>query len=170
MNQVILFLILGLGLGSIYAMLATGLVIVYRGSGVINFAQGAMAMYGVFTFDEARRNGVIHLPWVDFLPTKWLNVPVTITLSDSGSVNVWVALVVALLMGALIGVMAHFLVFRPLRNAAPLGKVIGSVGVLLYLQGVAQKHFGGSGRQPRSIIPDRPLRNFLKLGSAVPQN
>ena len=40
-------------------------------------------MYGVFTFDEARRNGVVHLPWVDFLPTKWLNVPVTITLSDS---------------------------------------------------------------------------------------
>ena len=58
MNDAILFLILGLGLGSIYAMLGAGLVVVYRGSGVINFAQGAMAMYGVFTFDEARRNGV----------------------------------------------------------------------------------------------------------------
>ena len=170
MNQVILFLILGLGLGSIYAMLGTGLVIVYRGSGVINFAQGAMAMYGVLTFDEARRNGVVQLPWVDFLPTKWLNVPVTITLSDSGAVSIPVAFVVALVMGALIGVMAHFLAFRPLRNAAPLGKVIGSVGVLLYLQGVAQKHFGGTGRQPKSIIPDKPLQNFLNLGSAVPQN
>ena len=65
--------------------------------------------------------------------------------------------------------MVHFLVFRPLRNAAPLGKVIGSVGVLLYLQGVAQMHFGGTGRQPESIIPDEPLQNFLNLGSAVPQ-
>ena len=37
MNDVILFLILGLGLGSIYAMLGAGLVVVYRGSGVINF-------------------------------------------------------------------------------------------------------------------------------------
>ncbi len=169
MNQVILFLILGLGLGSIYAMLGAGIVVVYRGSGVINFAQGAMAMYGVFTFDEARRNGKIQLPWVDFLPTKWLNVPVTIKLSDTG-VGLWYALVVALAMGVLIGLMAHFLVFRPLRNAAPLGKVIGSVGVLLYLQGVAQLHFGGTGRQPESIIPDEPLQNFLNLGSAVPRN
>jgi branched-chain amino acid transport system permease protein len=170
MNQVILFLILGLGLGAIYATLGAGIVVVYRGSGVINFAQGAMAMYGVFTFDEARRFGRVQLPWVDFLPTKGLNIPVTITLSDSGGVGVWYALIVALAMGALIGLMAHFLVFRPLRNAAPLGKVIGSVGVLLYLQGVAQLHFGGTGRQPKSIIPDEPLQNFLNLGSAVPRN
>ncbi|MET0909563.1 MAG: ABC transporter permease, partial [Ilumatobacteraceae bacterium] len=170
MNQAILFLILGLGVGSIYATLGTGLVIVYRGSGVINFAQGAMAMYGVFTFDEARRNGKVQLPWVDFLPTKWLNIPVTITLSDTGGVGIWYALVVALAMGALIGLMVHFLVFRPLRHAAPLGKVIGSVGVLLYLQGVAQFHFGGSGRQPESVVPDEPLQNFLNLGSAVPRN
>jgi branched-chain amino acid transport system permease protein len=169
MDQVILFLILGLGLGSIYATLGAGIVVVYRGSGVINFAQGAIAMYGVFTFDEARRNGQIKLPWVDFLPTTWLNVPVTIELSDTG-VGLWLALALALLMGALIGLMCHFLVFRPLRNAAPLGKVIGSVGVLLYLQGVAQLHFGGSGRQPESIIPDAPLHNFLGLGSAVPKN
>ena len=50
-------------------MLGAGLVVVYKGSGVINFAYGAMAMYGLFTFDEARRNGQVHLPWVDFLPT-----------------------------------------------------------------------------------------------------
>src|SRR4029453_1156366 len=97
MNQVILFLILGLGLGSIYAMLGAGLVVVYRGSGVINFAQGAVGVYGVLTFDEARRNGVLRLPWVDFLPTTWLNVPVNIRLADE-TVNVWVALAVAIAM------------------------------------------------------------------------
>ena len=41
-------------------------------------------MYGVFTFDEARRNGYIRLPWVDFLPTHSLNLPVAIKLSDGG--------------------------------------------------------------------------------------
>ncbi len=169
MDQITIFLILGLGLGSIYATLGAGLVVVYRGSGVINFAQGAMAMYGVFTFDEARRNGAIKLPWVDFLPTKWLNLPVTIQISDEG-LGLWTSLAIALGMGALIGLMVHLLVFRPLRNAAPLGKVIGSVGVLLYLQGVAQLNFGGTGRQPESIIPDEPLQNFLGLGSAVPKN
>jgi branched-subunit amino acid ABC-type transport system permease component len=169
MNDVILYLLLGLGIGSLYAMLGTGLVVVYRGSGVINFAHGAMAMYGVFTFDEARRNGDIYLPWVDVLPTTWLNIPVKIHLSDDG-VGLAVAVGIALLMSVLIGLMIHFLVFRPLRNAAPLGKVIGSVGVMLYLQGVAQKHFGGTGRQPESVLPDEPLQNFLGLGSAYPRN
>ena len=75
MNDVIFYLVAGLGLGSLYAMLGTGLVVVYKGSGVINFAQGAMAMYGVFTFDAAWHNGEIHLPWVDFLPTKLAQHP-----------------------------------------------------------------------------------------------
>src|SRR5215207_4860087 len=167
MNDVILFLIFGLGIGSLYAMLGAGLVVVYRGSGVINFAYGAMAMYGVFTFDEAKRNGYIRLPWVDFLPTDWLNVPVSIEI-PGGTVSTGVAMVIALLMSVLIGLMIHFLVFRPLRNAAPLGKVIGSVGVMLYLQGVAQLHFGGTGRQPSSIVPDEPLKNFLGLGRPFP--
>ena len=58
MSDIVFYLLAGLGLGSLYAMLGTGLVVVYRGSGVINFAHGAFAMYGVFTFDEARRRGI----------------------------------------------------------------------------------------------------------------
>jgi ABC-type branched-subunit amino acid transport system permease subunit len=167
-SDIIFFLLAGMGLGSLYAMLGAGLVIVYRGSGVINFAQGAFAMYGVFTFDEARRNGYLRLPWFDFLPTYTLNVPVDIKLSDEG-VSSPVAFVLAVLMAVLIGLMAHFLVFRPLRSAAPLGKVIGSLGVMLYLQGVAQKNFGGTGRQPEAITPDGVFDNFLGLGKAYPQ-
>ncbi len=85
MKELIFYLLIGLGLGSLYAMLGAGLVIVYRGSGVINFAQGAFAMYGVFTFDEARNRGHLHLPWVDFLPTHSVNLPVAIKLADDGS-------------------------------------------------------------------------------------
>ncbi|MGE3589828.1 MAG: ABC transporter permease [Ilumatobacteraceae bacterium] len=161
------YLLLGLGLGALYAMLGTGLVIVYRGSGVINFAQGAFAMYGVLTFDEARRNGMLRLPWVDFLPTRSVNLPVSIRLSDAGVPTV-VAFVIAVAMAVVIGLLAHFLVFRPLRNAAALGKVVASVGVMLYLQGVAQLNFGGTGRQPTSIVPDGAIQNFLGLGKAFP--
>ena len=46
--DVIRFAILGLGTGAVYALLAQGLVLVYRGSGILNFAQGAMAMTGAF--------------------------------------------------------------------------------------------------------------------------
>lgn len=167
MRDIIFFLLLGLGLGSLYAMLGSGIVIVYRGSGVINFAYGAMAMYGVFTFDEARRFGRIQLPWVDILPTTWLNLPVTIRVAETKA-NLLVALVLAFAMAVLIGVLAHVLVFRPLRKAAPLGKVVGSVGMMLYLQGVAQLHFGGSGRQPESVTQDGVVKNFLGLGKAYP--
>ncbi|MEY4231097.1 MAG: hypothetical protein RLZZ362_1946 [Actinomycetota bacterium] len=168
MSDILFFLLAGLGLGSLYALLGGGLVIVYRGSGVINFAQGAFAMYGVFTFDEARRNGYLQLPWFDFLPTHTLNVPVSIKLAEDGT-STLVALVLAIAMAVLIGLMAHFLVFRPLRSAAPLGKVIGSVGTMLYLQGVAQINFGGTGRQPEAVTPDGVYRNFLGLGKAYPQ-
>lgn len=168
MNDVIFYLLLGLGLGALYSMLATGLVVVYRGSGVINFAQGAFAMYGVLTFDEARRNGYLRLPLVDFLPTHRLNVPIDIRLSDTG-VSTPVAFAIAVTMAVVIGLAVHFLVFRPLRDSAALGKVIGSLGVMLYLQGVAHLNFGAKGRLPLSLVPNGAYQNFLGLGRPYPE-
>ena len=53
-----------------------------------------------------------------------------------------VAFLLAVAMAVMIGLMAHFLVFRPLRDAAPLGKVIGSLGVMLYHFTTGQRPFG----------------------------
>jgi len=168
MGDVIFFLMIGLGIGSIYATLGVGIVVVYKGSGVINFAQGAMAMYGAFTYDELRTNGKIQLPWVDFLPGHSPNIPVGISLGTD-SVAFVPAVIISLLMAVVIGLMVHFLVFKPLRNAAPLGKLIGSLGVLLYLQGVALVNFGTAFRQPESVVPDEPIFNFLGLGKPYPR-
>ena len=55
MSVYVLFLIVGLGLGALYAALALGLVLVYKGTGVVNFAQGAMAMWAAFVYDEVRK-------------------------------------------------------------------------------------------------------------------
>ena len=52
MEQYLLFAIVGLGFGCIYAALGMGVVITYRGTGVINFATGAMAMWGAYVYDE----------------------------------------------------------------------------------------------------------------------
>ena len=57
-----LFLIVGLGAGAVYAGLAMALVTTYRGTGVINIAQGAMAMWSAFVFDELRTTGDLVLP------------------------------------------------------------------------------------------------------------
>jgi branched-chain amino acid transport system permease protein len=168
MNDVIFFGLLGLASGALYAMLASGLVCAFKGSGVINFAHGALAMYPAFTMTELQRTGHIKLPLVDFLPTSSLNVPVDITLHD-GRVPFAVALVLSLAMAALLGVLVHYVVFRPLRHAPPLGKVIGSLGVLLYLQGVALLNFGEKVRQPPAILPSKPWQDFLWFGRAFPQ-
>jgi branched-chain amino acid transport system permease protein len=167
-QEIIFFLLAGFGIGSLYAMLGAGLVVIYKGSGVINFAHGALAMYGVFTFDTAWNRGQLFFPWVDFLPTHELNVPVRITLSDSGSVPMVLAIILALAMAVGLGLAAHFLVFKPLRNAAPLGKVVASLGVALYLQGVALLNFGNSFPVPKSVTPDTAIQNFLGLGRPFP--
>jgi branched-chain amino acid transport system permease protein len=168
MNDVIFFGLLGLAGGALYAMLATGLVCAFKGSGVINFAHGALAMYPAFTMTELQRTGHIKLPLVDILPTSALNVPVDITVHD-GPVPFGVALALSLGMAALLGVLVHYLVFRPLRHAPPLGKVIGSLGVLLYLQGVALLNFGEKVRQPPAVLPSKPWPDFLWFGRAFPQ-
>ena len=53
---------LGLGTGSLIAAIALGVVLTYRGSGVVNFANGAVAMYIGYVFHELRTNGRIFLP------------------------------------------------------------------------------------------------------------
>ncbi|MEL6891527.1 MAG: ABC transporter permease [Actinomycetota bacterium] len=170
MTDLIFDLISGLGIGSLFAMLGAGLVVSYKGSGVINFAHGAMAMYGMFTFDAAWNRGEIFLPWADPLPSHSVNLPVRITVAEDGSWEMLPSLIVALAMAAFIGVAVHFLIFRPLRNAAPLGKVVASVGLLLYLQGMALLNFGNSFPQPRSVVPDEVVQNFLGLGKPYPRN
>lgn len=146
-------LIAGIGAGGVYALLACGIVVAFRGSGVINFAHGGVAAYAAYNFDELREpgRGNIYLPWVDPIP-EWgvlqklrlNNLPVRIHIMEDPPT--WFAVFVALAMAALIGAMMHFLVFRPLRNAPTLAKVIGSVGVFIYLGAVALKNFSNSNR------------------------
>jgi branched-chain amino acid transport system permease protein len=173
MKDALAILFGGLGQGGFFALLAVGIVIAYRGSGVINFAQGAIAMFTAFEFDSLRKKGTLQLPWVDVLPTKWLNIPVRLQLSGSGvdgsvkPLGFLSSLVIAVLVAVLLGVIAHFLVFRPLRSSAPLGKVIGSLGIMLYLQGVALKNFGTENPQPTVVLPKKNFENFLGSGKPL---
>lgn len=170
MKDFLAYLLLGIGAGAFFALLATGIVVAFKGSGVINFAHGAMAMYVGFQYYYLRNKGLFHFPWVDFLPFHWLNVPVRLSLGgDDGKMGGIVAFVLCMLTALLIGAMVHFLVFRPLRNAAPLGKVIGSLGVMIYLQGVALKNFGSENPNPKEVLPKGAFVNFLGLGKRMPE-
>ena len=179
MEQFLFSALLGIGAGGLYAMLGTGIVIGYRGSGVINFGHGAIAMYTAFTFSDLRTAGDLRLPWPNLLlPLKWLQgtpglgwvdkvrIPTNINLGDT--MAFFPAFVISILMSVFLGLGMHFLVFRPLRHAAVLGKVIGSVGVMLYLMGIATLNFGTLPRGGVKILPSTPWRNFLGLGGRMP--
>jgi len=179
MQDLLLALIAGIGAGGLYAMLGTGLVVAFRGSGVINFAHGAVAGYAAYTFDELRETGDMYLPWFDPIP-EWgflealrlNNLPVRIHITDNP--DTWLVIFLALLMSAFIGLLMHLLVFRPLRNAPTLGKVIGSVGVMLYLNSIIAVNFGGQNRADTGFgeftTDNEPVRNFLGLGGNIPRS
>jgi len=146
MSQHVLFLLVGLGAGSIYAALAMGLVVTYKGTGVINFAQGAMAMFGAYVYDELRKTGELVFPV--------FGIPDRISLGDPPFL---VALFFGILFSALLGLLAHFLVFRPLRSAPVLGKVIASVGLMITVQAIVSLKFDSQARAVAAILPNETV-------------
>ena len=156
MQQYLLFAIVGLGFGSIYTALSMGVVITYRGTGIINFATGAMAMWGAYVYDELTDTGDLVLPVVIVRHRISLG-------GGSGSVPFATAIVLAVLSCSLIGLMVHFLVFRPLRRAPILARVVASVGVLLVIQALIVIHFTSSARVVSPILPNEPI-SFAGIG------
>ncbi len=63
-DDILRFAILGLGAGAVYAVTALGVVLIYRGSGVVNFAHGAIGMVGAFLFYNERESGTADLAGV----------------------------------------------------------------------------------------------------------
>src|SRR5882757_2840522 len=147
MHGVLIFLLLGLGAGAVYAALALGIVLTYQGAGIINFAFGAIAMYPTYVYADLRSTGRLELPW--------LGIPSTITFGSP--LGLWPALVIGLLVAAGLGVAVHFLVFRPLRDAPALAKVVGSVGVIVVLESLAVIKFGTANLSVPSVLPTDPV-------------
>lgn len=172
MNEYLLFLLLGIGTGALYAALAQGVLVAYRGSGVVNFAQGAMAMYGAYTFHELRTAGRLVVPPI---PNPlalvegiagWFgadldlpDVPAFVGLGDTG-LGIGPAMAISLVVAALLGLAVHLLVFRPLRHAPPLAKTVASVGVILVLQATITLRFGSDARRAEPILPDEAVHLF----------
>jgi len=141
-QQVLLFALLGLGAGSLIAGIALGIVLQYRGSGIINIATGAIAMVGGYAF-WSLKTGVY---WNWDAPT-------------------WAALVITLIVLLALGVVIEFLAFRPLRTGSPLAKLAASLGVLLVAQASVSLAFGiGSKPQP----PVLPRGLVTVFGTSVP--
>lgn len=112
--DVLTFALFGLGTGAINALLGCGLVLIYRGTGVINFSQGALAMVGAFTLYE---------------------------MADAQGLPQYVALALAIVIPAVICLIIQLAIMRPLRTASPLVRVIATLGVLTIITQLALLKF-----------------------------
>jgi sulfate-transporting ATPase len=122
-------LVLGIVQGAVNALLGAGIVAVYRGTGVINFAHGAMATVSTYVFASL----------VDHHAPSFLGIPL--------------AAVVAVLAGIALGVAVDVLVMRPLARQSHLVRIIATLGVLYILQSVAIIAFGGATRSVPQLFP-----------------
>ena len=142
------------------ASLALGLVLSHRTSGVVNFAHAAMGMYVAFAFFEFRETGDLVLPLIG-LPSRF-HLLARPTLAS--------ALVLAVVLAAVLGLVVFALVFRPLRHAPALARVVASLGLLLYLQEVVRLRFQVAGSAVvarREVLSQDAVHLF---GTTVTQN
>jgi ABC-type branched-subunit amino acid transport system permease subunit len=147
-SDFLLFLLLGLGAGAVYALLGLGLVLKYRSTGVIDFAHGAIAMWSAYVFVNLRSTGVLELPWI-VLPHELQVAP--------AGMDVLPALGITLVYGTAFGLLLFVLVYRPLLRAAPLTKVCASVGVMLGLEAIAVLNFGTTSLAAPPVLPSSPI-------------
>jgi branched-subunit amino acid ABC-type transport system permease component len=126
----------GVIISSLYGLLASGLVIIYTTSGVINFAQGALAIFAVFVLK---------------------------TLTDHG-VTFLTATLVAVAVGALIGVAIDRLTLAPVRQASALNRSIITIGWLITLQYAAVLLFNAGVSTNIGHICDRCSERLVSVG------
>jgi branched-chain amino acid transport system permease protein len=112
-SRLIQTIVTGLADGGIYAVLALALVLIHRATGVINFAQGEMAMFSTY------------IAW-------WL-----ISDPEGWELSFWVGFGITLVLSFLGGAAVYGAIIRPLAKAGPIAIVIATIALLIILNGAA---------------------------------
>jgi branched-chain amino acid transport system permease protein len=123
----------GLAAGSIYASVALALVMIYRSTDLVNFAQGEMAMFSTY------------IAW---------------TLVNAG-LPFWAAFATTLIVSFAGGMLIERVLIRPVENAPVLAAVVVTIGLLLIFNSVAGWIYSYTVQDFPSPFPDRPLFHAL---------
>ena len=136
------YLINGISLGSIYAIIALGYTMVYGIARMLNFAHGDIIMVGGFA---------------------------VFTIVSTLGLSPWLGLLVAVVVCTVLGIVIEKVAYCPLRGASSLSVLITAIGVSYLLQNVALLIFGSNARQFTSIInlPNLKLADGKLTISAV---
>lgn len=130
-------LISGLTNGSIYAILALALVVVFRATGTINFAQGELALFTTF------------VAW-------WLTTM---------SWPIWAAIGAALALGFLLGALMERLLIRPVQRRSDMAVLIVALGLFTGLNSLAGMLWGSETKIMPSPFPNGPT-DYISVGGA----
>jgi branched-chain amino acid transport system permease protein len=120
----------GISVGMIYAAIALSLVLIWRGTRVLNYAQGGMAMFTTYV--------------------------ALVVIEKTG--NYWLGFVVALAAGLVLGAVLERSVVRPTAGRPPLNAVIVTIGLLILLEGLAGIIYGGQYRSFRPAYSIKGLK------------
>lgn len=130
MQEFVEFTLGGIAVGMIYAAIALSLVLVWRGTRVLNYSQGGMAMFTTY------------VAWV--------------VIRDTG--DYWLGFFAALAAGLALGAFLESTVVRPTIGKAPLNSVIVTIGLLILLEGAAGIIYGGQYRSFPAAFSVRGLK------------
>jgi branched-chain amino acid transport system permease protein len=125
----------GISVGMIYAAIALSLVLIWRATRILNYAQGGMAMFTTYV--------------------------ALLVIKHTGSY--WAGFAVALAAGLVLGAVIERLVIRPVEDKPPLNAIIVTIGLLVFLEGLAGIIYGGQFRS----FPAAFSIDGLHIGSAA---
>ena len=123
------YLISGISLGSIYALIALGYTMVYGIAKMLNFAHGDIIMVGGYAVFTA-------------MSTAWCPV--------------WLSVIIGIVVCTVLGVVIEKVAYKPLRNAPPLAVLITAIGVSYLLQNLALLIFGSAAQNFTSVVDGMP--------------
>ena len=123
------YLISGISLGSVYALIALGYTMVYGIAKMLNFAHGDVIMIGGF---------------------------VVFTAISSSATSPAIAIICGIVVCTLLGVVIEKIAYKPLRNATPLAVLITAIGVSYLLQNIALLVFGSASKNFPDIFKNMP--------------
>jgi branched-chain amino acid transport system permease protein len=141
MQEFLEFTLGGIATGMIYAAIALSLVLIWRGTRILNYSQGGMAMFTTYI--------------------AWL------VIRDTGSY--WAGFAVALAAGLVLGSVLEYTVVRRVENKAPLNAVIVTIGLLILLEGLAGIIYGGQYRSFPAAFSIKGL-NIGSVGLGISPN
>ncbi len=127
------YLINGISIGAVYAIIALGYTMVYGIAKMLNFAHGDVIMVGAYA---------------SYCVTSYLGLPAV------------VSILVAAVVCTILGILIEGLAYKPLRGTPSLAVLITAIGVSYFLQNAAQLIFGSAPKNFKSIVTMQPLSLF----------